>query len=326
MTAHPPTDLIDALDAPSESLRLVAQCRDALIAEGNVWGEFFGHRVRAKIEDRSFHGVVWSGPGFEAVALAGWDMAGDLGRRGWMYLAEGYRTRTMLEGFLQRLESPTVGVLPFLSWADEVPGVPESDRSAVFGSRGLFPVVRADMRYPKTAAPAHTPEDPGYPVRSLTFTDASRIADLLYRVYEKSPERALFATTLDQREDARRAVHDLLHGGIGRWLPDASFAIERNGQLIAETLANELEGGLITEVGVDPSYRRRGLARRLLPHTIDALRSAGFAVPRLVVTMWNPGAVRLYQSVGFEFVPGGAGRVWLNLPALGIERPLAPLG
>ncbi|MGA7860732.1 MAG: GNAT family N-acetyltransferase [Thermoplasmata archaeon] len=313
--------LVPAIDFPGETLRLVAEQRDSLRWEGNAWADFYADRGRKKVEDHSFLGLLWWGPGDEAVALAGWELAGELGRRGFVYLAEGYQRRAVLGEFLGRLESTVPPALPFISWADEVPGISEPDRAAVFAGRGFSPVVRADMRLPRGTDPPHPAPKPGYAPRALTLADEALIADLMYRAYSDSPERAIFATTLDQREDARRGTRGLLHGEVGRWLPDASFGIEEGGRLIAHTLANELEGGLISEVGVDPSYRRQGLARRLLPLTIGALRSAGFEVPRLVVTMWNAGAVRLYQSTGFEFVPAGAGRVWLDLRALGVTRP-----
>ena len=313
--------LVPAVDFPAETLRLVAEQRDSLRREGNPWADFYADRARKKVEDQSFLGLLWSGPGDEAVALVGWELAGELGRRGFIYLAEGYQRRAVLEELLHRLDLATPPALPFIGWADELPGISEADREAVFAGRGFSPVVRADMRLPKGTDPPLPAPTPGYVARALTLGDEALIADLLYRAYSDSPERAIFATTLDQREDARRGTRDVLHGEVGRWLPDASFGIEEGGRLIAQTLANELEGGLISEVDVDPSYRRQGLARRLLPLTIGALRSAGFEVPRLVVTMWNPAAVRLYQSMGFEFVPGGAGRVWLDLPALGVTRP-----
>jgi ribosomal protein S18 acetylase RimI-like enzyme len=313
--------LVAAPDFPAESLRLVSEMRDQLQAEGNIWAEYIANHIRRKIEDRSFQGLLWAGPGDEAVALAGWEISGDLGRRGWLFLAGGYQRRAVLEEFLRRVETDSSSKLPILSWADDVPGVSESDRAAVFSGRGFSSVVRADMRLPLGVEPSRPDPILGFSPRKLSVADEPEIADLLRRTYAGEPERALFATTLDQAEDARRGVHDLLHGEIGRWIPDASFAIEKGGRLIAQTLANELEGGLITEVGVDPAFRRQGHARRLLPLTIGALRVAGFDTPRLVVTMWNVGAVQLYRSLGFEFVPGGAGRVWLNLRALGIDRP-----
>jgi ribosomal protein S18 acetylase RimI-like enzyme len=312
--------LVPVLDFPAETLRLVGEQREQLRSEGKIWADFYFNFVRRKIEDRSLLGLLWMGPGDEAIALAMWELSGSLGRRGSIYLAHGYQRRAVLEEYLRRLEAESPPASPILSWADEVSGVPDAERDAVFGGHGFSPVVRADMRFPKGAEPPRPSPVPGFEPRALTLADESQLADLLRRVYSGSPERALFATSLDEEQDARQATHDLLHGEVGTWLPKASFGVDQNGRLIAQTLANDLEGGLITEVGVDPAYRGRGLARRLLPLTIDALRSAGFEVPRLVVTMWNSKAVQLYQSVGFEFVPGGAGRVWLNQAALGLPQ------
>jgi ribosomal protein S18 acetylase RimI-like enzyme len=313
--------LVPALDFPAETLRLASEQRDQLRSEGKIWADFYFNYVRRKVADRSLLGLLWSGPGDEAIALAMWELSGGLGRRGSIYLAAGYQRRAVLETFLQRLGAESPPASPMLSWADEVSGISDAERTAVFAAMGFSPVVRADMRYPKGLEPPRLRPIPGFAPRTLSLEDEPLLADLLRRVYSGSPERALFATSLDENEDARKGIHDLLHGEIGTWLPKASFGIEKDGRLIAQTMANDLEGGLITEVGVDPGFRGRGLARRLLPLTIDALRLAGFEVPRLVVTMWNSQAVRLYQSLGFEFVPGGAGRVWLNLPLLGIQLP-----
>jgi ribosomal protein S18 acetylase RimI-like enzyme len=309
--------LAPASDFPAETLRLVGQLRDLLRREGKTWGDYYAAQVRRQVEDRSFSGLLWLGPGDEAIGLAGWELAGGLGRRAFLYLAEGYQRRAMLEEFLSRLDTVSADGLPFVSWSDDVSGVPESDRAAVFSARGFAPVVRAEMRFPKGVSPPRTPPDPNYDARQLTLADESGIADLLFRAYAKSAERSLFATTLDQKEDARRGTQDILHGKVGRWLPFASFGIQAGHRLVALALANELEGGLISEVAVDPDFRRIGLARRLLPLTIDAMREGGFVTPRLLVTMWNTGAVRLYEQLGFEFVPGGSGRVWLDLERFG---------
>lgn len=310
--------LVPALDFPAETLRLIFEYRDALQRDGYIWADYMAKFLRERVENHSFLGVLWSGPGDEAVALASWELAGQLGRRGFVYLSEGYQRRQILEEFLHRVESAGPTSLPFLSWADEVPGVSEPDRRAVFSARGFTRTARADMRLPKGVDLPRPVPTPGFTPRMLTLSDEPLIADMMFRAYADSPERALFATTLDWREDARQGTHDILHGVIGPWLSSASFGIEQAGRLVSYTLANELYGGLISEVGVDPAYRRHGLAKQLLSQTVDALRAAGFESPRLVVTMWNAGAVRLYRSIGFEFAPGGTGRVWLNLPAFGI--------
>ena len=316
--------LVDARKAPAETLRLVSECAATLRSEGKSWADFYANAGRRKVEDGSYLGVLWISPGGDAIASVAWEVSGELGRRGGIYLAEGYQRRSVLEAFLDRLESETATELPFISWAGDVPGVPDDQCAAVFQGRGYVSVVRADMRFPKRIPLTPTASSPSVTLRNLTFSDEADIADLLFRVYADDPlERALFATTSDQREGARRGTHGLLHGEVGRWIPEASFGIFDGGRLVAQTLANELGGGLITEVGVDPSFRRRGFARRLLPFTIRALRAAGFEEPRLVVTMRNERAVRLYLSLGFEFVPGGDGRMWLNSRALGLA-PATP--
>jgi ribosomal protein S18 acetylase RimI-like enzyme len=315
--------LLPALDYPAETLRLIHERRDALRLEGKEWADFYADSARRQVEEKTFLGLIWSGPGDEAVALAGWENAGQIGRRGWAHLAEGYRRTKVLEQFLALVESDSRSRLPFLSWSDDVAGLSDTDRFGVFTARGLYPVVRADMRFPREVQLPLMDPKPGFVVRPLTLADEEAIATLLFRVYTNSPERALFATTLDEEDDARKATHDLLHGGIGRWLPAASFGIELDRRLVALTLANELAGGLISEVGVDSSFRRQGLARQLLSRTVRALRTAGFDVPRLVVSMWNPQAVQLYKSMGFEFVPNGAGRLWINLKPFGISPPPA---
>lgn len=315
--------LVDAVAYPAEALRLLGEYRDGLRADGKTWADFVYASIRQKIEERSFLGLLWLGPAGEGMGIAGWEIAGRLGRRGWIHLAKGHQSRADLERFLELLDASGGRTLPFISWSDDIPGVGPSERESVFRGRGFSPVVRADMRLPSGTSLPSVPSDPALPPRSLSIADEPLIADLLYRTYRGEPERALFATTRDEPEDARTGTHELLHGGVGRWRPDASFGIEHDGRLIAQTLGNEFEGGLITEVNVDPDYRRRGLARRLLPLTVEALRAAGFEEPRLVVTLWNQGATRLYRSLGFEFVPGGDGRVWLDLSAFGMAPSAA---
>jgi ribosomal protein S18 acetylase RimI-like enzyme len=317
--ASPTRPLVDARSAPAETLRLLAQCRDAFKTAGKSGADFFYATARRKIEEGAFLGLLWIGPGEEAMAYAAWEVAGELGRRGSLYLSEGFQRPKILEGFLNRLDHASEGSLPFISWTGDVPGLSDEECASVFSRRGFVGVERADMRFPQGAALPAEPPNPSHVFRPLGMDDEPAIADLLFRVYEEDPfERALFATTSDSREDSRRGAHALLHGEVGRWIPEASFGIWDEGRLIAHTLANELDGGLITEVGVDPTYRRRGLARRLVFHTVAALRAVGFQEPRLVVTLRNERAARLYERIGFVFVPGGSGRVWLRVPALGV--------
>jgi ribosomal protein S18 acetylase RimI-like enzyme len=58
----------------------------------------------------------------------------------------------------------------------------------------------------------------------------------------------------------------------------------------------------ISNVTVDPSYRRRGLARAMLAEGIAQLRSRGATSITLGVDTHDPAPFRLYKSVGFEVV------------------------
>lgn len=318
-SSGPDTSFVNALELPAETLRLVSECRDALQRAGFDWGDQFAAIVREHVEHRAFEGLLCSGPGGEAIALAEWQKAGERGRRGWVYVAEGYQQRAVLAAFLEHLEASDPAGLPFLSCSPDLPGVPDVDREAVFRSRGFLPVSRADMIYPKEASLPASSGNSDPPVLSLTLADQERMADLNRRAYADNPiDRGLFSTSLDEREDARRAMEMLVGGRYGRWLSEASFGIEEGGRLVAQTLANDYHGALISDVAVDPAHRGKGFAGRLLYRTIGALRAVGFETPRLAVTLENHRAVRLYQYLGFQFVPGGGGRSWLNARALGI--------
>ncbi|MCI4340565.1 MAG: GNAT family N-acetyltransferase, partial [Thermoplasmata archaeon] len=131
-------------------------------------------------------------------------------------------------------------------------------------------------------------------------------------------DRWLFAQSLDAARDADAAADDLLGDGVGRWRPDASFGIEIEGRLVAATLVNELLGALLSEVMVDPAWRRRGLARRLIARSIAAVRSLGLGPLRLVVTVGNDRAEPLYRSMGFQPTPV-RGTLWLRLPGSSSE-------
>jgi ribosomal protein S18 acetylase RimI-like enzyme len=58
--------------------------------------------------------------------------------------------------------------------------------------------------------------------------------------------------------------------------------------------------GVVHDLFVEPAYRRRGVARRLLDATLDGLRARG--VPRVVLSTAerNREAQRLFASLGFR--------------------------
>ena len=60
--------------------------------------------------------------------------------------------------------------------------------------------------------------------------------------------------------------------------------------------------GWISQVGVDPAWRGRGLGAGLLTSVLAAFQREGFAAVGLHVNIDNPNAIQLYERLGFELV------------------------
>jgi ribosomal-protein-alanine N-acetyltransferase len=58
----------------------------------------------------------------------------------------------------------------------------------------------------------------------------------------------------------------------------------------------------VASLAVHPDYRRRGVARALLRHTLRSLAAAGIRRAELAVRTDNQAGERLYRSFGFEQV------------------------
>lgn len=68
------------------------------------------------------------------------------------------------------------------------------------------------------------------------------------------------------------------------------------------------EGFAVPSLGiaVHPAHRSRGIARRLMTHLHDVAAARGAARVRLKVYRHNLPAMRLYESLGYEFQPHSA--------------------
>ena len=64
---------------------------------------------------------------------------------------------------------------------------------------------------------------------------------------------------------------------------------------------NVIEGA-IQNVGVVPQFRGMGLGRELIQRAIQGFRDTGCSKVNLEVTIHNTGAIRLYESIGFQYV------------------------
>lgn len=81
------------------------------------------------------------------------------------------------------------------------------------------------------------------------------------------------------------------------------FIWEEEGQavgLINVSRRGTTDGWLIGNVGVLPSYRRRGIARKLVEAALEFIRQKGGTTAVLDVISANLPAYKLYESLGFE--------------------------
>lgn len=102
----------------------------------------------------------------------------------------------------------------------------------------------------------------------------------------------------------RHLLERAVRGDLGRFEPALSAVALDGPRLAGFCLAvwhAALPGqGFIVDLCVDPTHRRRGLARALTLRAAHAFRQAGAQALGLAVTLDNHPARRLYQELGFQ--------------------------
>jgi len=156
--------------------------------------------------------------------------------------------------------------------------------------------------------PARANEHPQ--VRSLNvLRDLPHVADLI---------ELCFSSTMDN--DGQRYVNDMRRAGRDdgflRWanhmtettsLPLTGYVWDENQKIIGNaSLIPFRDKGkrvyLVANVATHPDHRRRGIARILTQRAIDHARKKNAAAIWLHVRDDNPGAIKLYQDLGFQEV------------------------
>ncbi|HEX6477269.1 MAG TPA: GNAT family N-acetyltransferase [Ktedonobacteraceae bacterium] len=95
--------------------------------------------------------------------------------------------------------------------------------------------------------------------------------------------------------------------GDAAFRPDLSYLAVVQGQS-AGFITNEEDDtapeptGYINQVGVDPRWRRQRIGAALVVRSLQAWQEDGKVAIMLHVNVNNPGAIRLYQQLGFSFV------------------------
>jgi ribosomal protein S18 acetylase RimI-like enzyme len=102
--------------------------------------------------------------------------------------------------------------------------------------------------------------------------------------------------------------------GCGQFQPEASFVLrEPHASHLAGLVLNSCVAagvGHTTQICAMPGYQGRGLGRRLMEASMQALRARGYNEVSLTVTSGNERAVKLYEKLGFATVKKFAAGVW----------------
>jgi ribosomal protein S18 acetylase RimI-like enzyme len=166
-------------------------------------------------------------------------------------------------------------------------------------------------------------------IRDLRAADAPRVLEFLQ--HEFPEEEALLGTRPEGfskiirrvfRWDAR-IVLGLLRL-VGRPV-FRFFVVEEDRRIVATTLLSfSKRAGYVSMVAVDPAYRRRGFARRLLERAREATVARGKPYIALDVLAANAPARALYASLGYRPLRSAAYYVHDHPEALSLGRSAVP--
>ncbi len=176
---------------------------------------------------------------------------------------------------------------------------PRSPVVAVALARRRF--VLAGQRF--LARHVSPPSGADAPGRPWDDEDVPNVVRLLARAYAGTPAAAAFAPEGRLDEWAAYLGQVTRASACGTFLPDASIVVagerpDRPAAAIAVTRTSPRVWH-VAQVAVDPTARRRGLARRLVQAVCDGAAATGAGEVTLVVDERNEAARALYASMGF---------------------------
>ena len=110
--------------------------------------------------------------------------------------------------------------------------------------------------------------------------------------------------TIDQEEETEAEalieIEKTFNGEHGPFVPECSMVMASGEELLSAALVTRWQGRPFLAFSMtNPNHKRKGLARACLVATMEELRSRGEQELRLVVTLANNPAKRLYESLGF---------------------------
>ncbi len=158
------------------------------------------------------------------------------------------------------------------------------------------------------------PVSPGLRIEPWTdraFESAARLIHLAYADHVDSQINDQYRTESGSIKFLRNVV---LLPGCGQFLPEASFLARpaTGDQLVGMVLTSTVAeaSAHTTQLCVMPGYQGHQIGRRLMEHSIEALRRRQYKWLSLTVTFSNTRAASLYESLGFHAVKAFAAGVW----------------
>lgn len=140
--------------------------------------------------------------------------------------------------------------------------------------------------------------------RAWSDRDLESTAELIFKAYQGHVDASIndqYRSVLGAR---RFLFNSTQHPGCGLFFRKAAgAAVDRlSGAVVGVCLGSLVQPnvGHVTQLCVDPRFRRRGLAAHILSQSLDAYRAQGCEAVSLTVTASNRGAIELYQRLGFQ--------------------------
>ncbi len=162
--------------------------------------------------------------------------------------------------------------------------------------------------------PGEPPPSPSWPPtvtpRRIAEVPLETVVALDVRAFQGSVDERLLGPDPERH---RRILTEVVRGRLGRFLPEASWALAdtASGQLVGASLSTELSPRrtLLVDFMIDPAFRGRGLGGNLLDSTLRSLHALGYEAVTLWVSAENTPARRLYARHGFA--PFESSRIFL---------------
>ncbi len=151
------------------------------------------------------------------------------------------------------------------------------------------------------------------PWSDRVFEPAARLIQLAYANHVDAEINDQYRSTRG-RDEISSQYPVLLLAGAGQFLPEASFIVrpltsdQPIGMVLTSTVAEGV--GHTTQICVMPGHQGHSIGRRLMEHSIRALRARNYQTLSLTVTSVNTRASELYEHLGFRTVKTFAAGVW----------------